>query len=104
MSVPHTDNAQFFTVNPTMSDGTAMAQLPVPGTDLVSDNPNVVAGIFNATTRSCYARRLVAGPQAANITITVNGVAAPVHAVAFDGAPAVVVASVAVVNTGTGNL
>lgn len=104
MSVPMDENAQMFQVNPIMSDGSVMAQLPVPGTELSSDNSNVVAGIFNAGTRLCYAKRLVPGPQTANITITVNGVAAPVHAVAFDGAPVATVASVSVVNTGTGNL
>lgn len=104
MSVPYDQNTQFMTVNVTMSDGSQLAQLPTPGTELSSDNPNVSAGIFNAGTRVIYARRLVAGPQSANITVIVNGVSASVHPVAFDGAPAVVVSSVAVVDSSTGNL
>lgn len=104
MSVPYNQNAQLMTVNVTMSNGTPLAQLPVPGTDVSSDNPSVVAGIFNAGTREIYAKRLVPGPLSANIAVTVNGVAAPSHAVTFDGEPPVTVASVAVVDSGTGNL
>lgn len=104
MSVPHTENAQMMVVNVTMSDGSNLAQLPVPGTDIQSDNPNVAAGIFNAGTRLIYAKRLVAGPVSANIAVTVDGVAAPAHAVSFDGVPPATVSSVDVVDSGTANL
>lgn len=103
MPVPHNENAQLFYVNPTMSDGSNLAQLPVPGTDLVSDNPAVIAGVFNAGDRLCFAKRIITGPLSANITITVNGQSV-VHPVAFDGPPEPTVASIAVVNSGTGNL
>lgn len=104
MPVPHDQNAQLITVDVALSNGETLAQLPVPGTEVISNNANVQAGIFNAGTRQVYAKRLVPGPIAADITTVVNGVPSPAVLVQFDGAPAPTVVSVTQHLTSTGNL
>jgi hypothetical protein len=104
MSVPYDQNAQIITVTLPMSDGTNLAQLPIPGTTVSSDNTNVSAGIHNAGTREVFAKRLVAGPVAANITVTVNGVSSGPYPVAFDGVPVPTLVAVNLADNRTGNL
>lgn len=105
MSVPYDQNAQIITVNPTMSDGTTLASLPAaPATVVTSDNANVAAFVHNAGLREVAAKRLVAGPVAANITVTVNGVSSGPYPVVFDGVPVPTVVSVGLVDNRTGTL